>query len=36
MSSWNQTFSGLVFVKKNIPALKYDRDREIETVHAFI
>ena len=36
MLSWNQTFSGLVFVKKNIPALKYDRDREIETVHAFI
>ena len=36
MSSWNQTFSGLVFIEQNIPVLKYDRDKEIETVHAFI
>ena len=30
MSSLNQKISGLVFVKPNIPVLKYGKDMEIE------
>ena len=36
MWSLNQKISGLVFVKPNIPALKYGRDTEIETANTFI
>ena len=36
MWSLNQKMSGLVFVKSNIPALKYGRDIEIEAANAFI
>ena len=36
MWSWNQKISGLVFVKPNIPALKYGRDMEIEAANNFI
>ena len=32
----NQKISGLVFVKPNIPALKYGRDMEIEAANNFI
>ena len=32
----NQKISGLVFVKPNIPALKYGRDIETETANTFI
>ena len=32
----NQTISGLVFVKPNIPALKYGRDMKIDTAITFI
>ena len=32
----NQKISGLVFVKPNIPALKYDRDVETEAANTFI
>ena len=35
MWSLNQTISGLVFVKPNIPALKYGRDMEIEVANTF-
>ena len=35
MWSLNQTISGLVFVKPNIPALKYGRDIEIEVANTF-
>ena len=36
MWSLNQKISGLVFVKPNIPALKYGRDMEIEAANTFI
>ena len=36
MWSLNQNISGLVFVKPNIPALKYGRDMEIEAANTFI
>ena len=36
MWSLNQRISGLVFVKPNIPALKYGRDMEIEASKIFI
>ena len=36
MWSWNQKISGLVFVKPNIPALKYGRNMEVEAANTFI
>ena len=36
MWSLDQIISGLVFVKSNIPALKYGRDKEIEAADTFI
>ena len=35
MWSLNQKISGLVFVRPNIPALKYGRDMEIEVANTF-
>ena len=35
MWSLNQKISGLVFVRPNIPALKYGRDMEIEAANTF-
>ena len=35
MWSLNQIISGLVFIKSNIPDLKYGRDMEIEIANTF-
>ena len=32
----NQKFSGLFFFKPNIPALKYERDMDMEAANTFI
>ena len=36
MWSLDQIILGLVFVKSNIPALKYGKDKEIEAADTFI
>ena len=35
MWTLNQKISGLVFIKPNIPALKYDREMEIKVANTF-